>query len=118
MMLWFTKGSHPSATMKAPPTLLGGFLHIKKPDMLAASDVDYPPESAGRLGGAFCCSEMLCYGQGMDGITLIFYAVVCGSLSVIAPKFPGFSVRLGVGAVVGILAASVLPYIQNMINGY
>lgn len=54
----------------------------------------------------------------MDPITIVFYAVVCGCLSVVAPRFPGFSVRLGVGAGVGIIAASVLPLIKDMMAGY
>lgn len=54
----------------------------------------------------------------MDPITLTFYAVVCGCLSVVAPKFPGLPVRLGVGAGVGILAALVLPFIQGMMHSY
>jgi len=54
----------------------------------------------------------------MDPITLVFYAVVCGCLSVAAPKFPGMPIRLGVGAGVGILAASVLPYLKDMIGVY
>jgi hypothetical protein len=54
----------------------------------------------------------------MDLITLSFYAVVCGCLSVAAPKLPGFPVRLGVGAAVGLLAASLLPFIKDMMHGY
>ena len=54
----------------------------------------------------------------MDPITLTFYAVVCGCLSVVAPRFPGFPIRLGVGAAVGILAASILPLIKNMLHAY
>lgn len=54
----------------------------------------------------------------MDPITLIFYAVVCGSLSAIAPRFPGMPIRIGIGAAVGILAASLLPLIKDLMNGY
>jgi len=54
----------------------------------------------------------------MDPITLIFYALVCGCLSVAAPKLPGLPVRLGVGAAVGILAATVLPIIKGAMGGY
>ncbi|MCF2871248.1 hypothetical protein L0664_09255 [Octadecabacter sp. G9-8] len=54
----------------------------------------------------------------MDPITIAFYAVVCGCLSVVAPKFPGLPVRLGVGAGVGIIAASVLPLIKEMMHVY
>jgi len=54
----------------------------------------------------------------MDPITLVFYAVVCGCLSAAAPRFPGLTIRLGVGAGVGILAASVLPLIKDTLPGY
>ena len=54
----------------------------------------------------------------MDPITIIFYAVVCGCLSVAAPKLPGLPIRLGIGAAVGIIAASVLPFIKDMMHAY
>ena len=54
----------------------------------------------------------------MDPITLIFYAVVCGCLSVVAPKVTGIPARLGVGAGVGIIAATTLPFVKDMLNGY
>jgi len=54
----------------------------------------------------------------MDPITLGFYAVVCGALSVVAPSFPRLPVRLGIGAVVGLAAASVLPMLKGMMGGY
>lgn len=54
----------------------------------------------------------------MDPITLAFYAVVCGCLSAVAPKFPGLPMRLGVGAGVGIIAATVLPMIKDFVGGY
>ena len=45
----------------------------------------------------------------MDPIAMIFYAAVCGCLSVFAPKLGGTAPRLMVGAIVGIVAAAVLP---------
>ena len=54
----------------------------------------------------------------MDPITIAFYAIVCGCLSAVAPKLPKLPVRLGVGAGVGILAATVLPLIQGALGGY
>ncbi|MEL6958796.1 MAG: hypothetical protein AAGL89_07605 [Pseudomonadota bacterium] len=54
----------------------------------------------------------------MDPITLSFYAVVCGCLSAAAPKLPGLPIRLGVGAGVGILAATILPLIKDALPGY
>ena len=54
----------------------------------------------------------------MDPIAIAFYAVVCGTLSVVAPNFPKLPVRLGVGAAVGVVAASVLPVLRDMMGGY
>ena len=55
---------------------------------------------------------------GMDPITLAFYAIVCGCLSAVAPNFPKLPVRLGIGALVGLVAASVLPMIKGMLPLY
>ena len=52
----------------------------------------------------------------MDPISLVFYAIVCGLLSVFAPNLGGFLPRLAVGAVVGIGAAATLPVITNMMS--
>jgi len=54
----------------------------------------------------------------MDPITLGFYAVVCGCLSAVAPSFPRLPIRLGIGAVVGLAAASVLPWIKGLMAVY
>lgn len=54
----------------------------------------------------------------MDPITLGFYALVCGSLGAVSPKFPRLPVRLAVGAVVGLVAASILPVLKGMMTGY
>ncbi len=56
--------------------------------------------------------------RAMDPITLGFYALVCGCLSAVAPKFPKLPIRLGVGAVVGLIAASVLPELKGMLHLY
>ncbi|MEL7212323.1 MAG: hypothetical protein AAGK92_06655 [Pseudomonadota bacterium] len=53
----------------------------------------------------------------MDPITLIFYAVVCGILSLFAPHLGGRLRRLAVGAGVGVIAASALPYIAAIVYG-
>ena len=52
----------------------------------------------------------------MEPISLAFYAVVCGALSVVAPNLGGFVPRLAVGAVVGIVAALVLPFLRGMMG--
>ena len=58
-----------------------------------------------------------CYAALMDPVSLGFYAIVCGLLSAVAPNFPRLPVRLGIGALVGIVAASVLPWIKGMMGG-
>lgn len=52
----------------------------------------------------------------MDVIALAFYACVCAALSVLAPRLGTFTLRLGVGAAVGILAAMVLPLLRGLIG--
>ena len=54
----------------------------------------------------------------MEPISLAFYAIVCGVLSVVAPNLGGFLPRLIVGAGVGIVAAIVLPIIRQLTQGY
>jgi len=53
----------------------------------------------------------------MDFIALAFYACVCGLLSVFAPRLGTPLIRLGVGAVVGIAAALILPMLRGMLAG-
>ncbi len=53
----------------------------------------------------------------MDPLTLIFYAVVCGLLSLFAPTLGGRLPRLAIGAAVGIAAAIVLPLVRAAIGG-
>ena len=50
----------------------------------------------------------------MDPITLIFYAIVCGALGLAGPSLGRPVVRLGIGALVGIVAASLLPLLRGM----
>lgn len=54
--------------------------------------------------------------MNFDSTSLIWYAVVCGALAAFAPQFGGRIVRLSVGAVVGIIAASALPAIKGMMG--
>lgn len=53
----------------------------------------------------------------MDPIALAFYAVICGLLSLFAPSLGGTVPRMLIGAVVGILAASLLPFVKTLIGG-
>lgn len=55
----------------------------------------------------------------MDPITLVFYAVVCACLSWAAPKLGAAWVRFGVGAAVGLAAATLLPLAREAMGlGY
>lgn len=52
----------------------------------------------------------------MDPFSIIYYALICGLLSRFIPGgIPG-SARFGIGAVVGIVAAILLPSLRGMIN--
>lgn len=53
----------------------------------------------------------------MDPIALVFYALVCAILSFFAPQLGGRTVRLAVGAAVGVVAASVLPILRVALLG-
>jgi hypothetical protein len=53
----------------------------------------------------------------MDYISLGFYAAVCGLLSLVAPGLGNMLARLGIGALVGIVAAALLPAFKGM-TGY
>ncbi|MDD9717844.1 MULTISPECIES: hypothetical protein [Dinoroseobacter] len=49
----------------------------------------------------------------MDPVSLAFYALVCAVLSLFAPRLGGRAARLVVGALVGVLAAAVLPLLRT-----
>ena len=53
----------------------------------------------------------------MDPISLVFYAIVCGLLSLFAPNLGGYLPRLIVGAGVGLVAALALPTIRGALGG-
>lgn len=52
----------------------------------------------------------------MDYIALIYYACVCAVLSLLAPRLRRNVSRLAVGAVVGLIAASCLPFLKGVLN--
>lgn len=52
----------------------------------------------------------------MDPVSLIFYAVVCGALGAAGPRLGALPARLAVGAVVGVLAAALLPGLRAAIG--
>lgn len=49
----------------------------------------------------------------MDPINLAYYAIVCAILSFAAPHLGRRMVRLAVGALVGLIAAGLLPVIKD-----
>lgn len=53
----------------------------------------------------------------MDIITVSYYAVVCGVLGMAGPKLGGTVVRLIIGAIVGVIAATLLPTVR-LIAGF
>lgn len=50
----------------------------------------------------------------MDPISLTFYAIICGILSLVAPNLGGMIPRATVGALVGVAAAAALPFLKGM----
>ena len=48
----------------------------------------------------------------MDTTTLAFYAIICALLSLASPRLGRPLVRLGIGALVGIAAAALLPWVR------
>ncbi|KMW60186.1 hypothetical protein AIOL_000339 [Candidatus Rhodobacter oscarellae] len=54
----------------------------------------------------------------MDPIAIAFYAVICGCLGAASPVMPSLPARLGVGVVVGVLAAIALPMLKGWLTAY
>ena len=52
----------------------------------------------------------------IDSTAIVWYAVVCGALAAFAPSLGGRGVRIVIGAVVGIIAASILPFLKSMMG--
>ncbi|MGR3512686.1 MAG: hypothetical protein ACU0GG_07960 [Paracoccaceae bacterium] len=52
----------------------------------------------------------------MDPVALVFYAIVCGLLSLFAPNLGGRAARMAVGAGVGVAAAALLPVVHGVIG--
>lgn len=53
----------------------------------------------------------------MDVVALGFYALVCGVLSWAGPRLGTPIMRFAIGAVVGIVAASLLPSVRIVLGG-
>ena len=54
--------------------------------------------------------------MSIDAIAIVWYAAICGTLSALAPAFGGRALRLTAGAVVAVVAATVLPLVRSMIG--
>ncbi|MEP3436770.1 MAG: hypothetical protein ABJN75_08310 [Hoeflea sp.] len=52
--------------------------------------------------------------MSIDGTAVAWYAVICGVLSALAPSFGGRAVRIAIGGIVGILAATLLPIVKGL----
>lgn len=52
----------------------------------------------------------------MDYTAMTFYALVFGALGVLAPRLPSFWQRFAVAALVGIVAAVLLPILRGALG--
>lgn len=52
----------------------------------------------------------------MDVTALIFYAIVCGLLSLASPTMNKPFTRLAIGAVIGVAAAALLPVLRGTLG--
>ena len=53
----------------------------------------------------------------MDITALVFYALICGVLSLAGPRLGTPLIRFGIGALVGVVAAAVLPSVRLVVGG-
>lgn len=52
----------------------------------------------------------------MDPVSLGFYATVCGLLGLAGPRLGLWPIRLGIGALVGVVAVAVLPHVKTLLG--
>lgn len=52
----------------------------------------------------------------MDLFVTLFYGVICGALSLIAPSFRTRPLRFGAGVAIGILSALLMPTIRGLMG--
>jgi len=52
----------------------------------------------------------------MDTLQMAFYAIICGALSALAPSFGSLPGRLAGGAVTGLVAAFVWPFVRRTVG--
>lgn len=55
-------------------------------------------------------------GHDMDLTAMAFYALVCGGLGALSPRLPSFWQRFAVAALVGIVAAALLPVVRGVLG--
>ena len=55
-------------------------------------------------------------GHAMDVTAMAFYALVCGGLGALSPRLPSFWQRFAVAALVGVIAAAVLPVLRGVLG--
>ncbi|MCB1385253.1 MAG: hypothetical protein KDJ80_04880 [Nitratireductor sp.] len=51
-----------------------------------------------------------------DTTAIVWYAAICGALAAFAPSLGGRAARIAIGAVVGVIAASLLPFLKSMMG--
>ncbi|MGB2199869.1 hypothetical protein [Pseudooceanicola atlanticus] len=51
-----------------------------------------------------------------DPVKMIYYAAVCATLAVLAPRFHTKRWRMMIGAVVGLVAAGILPFVNRALG--
>jgi hypothetical protein len=54
--------------------------------------------------------------MNFDATVIAWYAVICGVLSAFAPSFGGRIVRIVIGGIVGIVAATMLPMVRSLMG--
>ncbi|MFA8387085.1 MAG: hypothetical protein ACEPO2_15795 [Pelagibaca sp.] len=52
----------------------------------------------------------------MDITAMAFYALVCGGLGLVSPRFPKPWARFAVAALVGVVAAAILPVVRTALG--
>lgn len=50
--------------------------------------------------------------MSIDPTAVAWYAAICGALSAFSPSFGGRALRVGIGAAVGVAAATLLPVVK------
>lgn len=51
----------------------------------------------------------------MDALSLLYYGLICGALGWAGPRLGKPAIRFGIGVLVGLVAAGVLPALKAMI---